>query len=246
MALNLFLKVVTSLSSDLFNTLNSDFAIERDSIINHLFQLMFKLRTRVFVFSQQLGLLKSPKRSIPKLHSRISISPFTTSHKLKMPLKKGATTGKRKASIPQESSASGASSKKAKLDNGSSDPLLEPHPTAQEAEDNGIVLRKYYPYEMSNARALAYNNNKLVRPIELLNTALSETKTEREKIPVKNAVVHWFKCDLRTKDNNSLHLASEKAKEKGVPLIGMYIVSPQDFEAHLTAPVRVDFILRTL
>jgi hypothetical protein len=58
--------------------------------------------------------------------------------------------------------------------------------------------------------------------------------------------VHWFKCDLRTKDNKGLHLASEKAKEKGVPLIGIYIVSPQDFEAYLTAPVRVDFILRTL
>jgi len=99
---------------------------------------------------------------------------------------------------------------------------------------------------MSNARALAYKNGPLTRPIELLNSALKKTKEEREKIQVEDAVVHWFKCDLRTRDNNSLHLASEKAKEKGVPLIAMYIVSPQDFEAHLTAPVRVDFILRTL
>jgi deoxyribodipyrimidine photo-lyase len=58
--------------------------------------------------------------------------------------------------------------------------------------------------------------------------------------------VHWFKWDLRTCDNKALHLASQKAKEKGVPLICMYIVSPQDFEARLTAPVRVDFALRTL
>jgi deoxyribodipyrimidine photo-lyase len=58
--------------------------------------------------------------------------------------------------------------------------------------------------------------------------------------------VHWFKWDLRTGDNKALHLVSQKAQEKGAPLICMYIVSPQDFEVHLTAPVRVDFALRTL
>jgi deoxyribodipyrimidine photo-lyase len=99
---------------------------------------------------------------------------------------------------------------------------------------------------MSIARAQAYNNDELPRPIELLQAALSETESERQNIEVTDAVVHWFKCDLRTNDNNALHLASEKAKTKGVPLIAFYIVSPQDFEAHLTAPVRVDFILRTL
>jgi deoxyribodipyrimidine photo-lyase len=154
--------------------------------------------------------------------------------------------GKRKASsAPEPANTNATSSKKSKLSNGSSD-LHQPHPKAQEAVDNGIVLRTYYPHEMSNARALAYNNNELPRPIELLNSALSATRASRQKIEVKDAVVHWFKCDLRTRDNKSLHLASEKAKEKGVPLIGMYIISPQDFEAHLTAPARVDFILRNL
>ncbi|KAI9648188.1 DNA photolyase phr1 [Ciborinia camelliae] len=124
--------------------------------------------------------------------------------------------------------------------------LRQPHHGAKEAEKYGIVLRKYYPHEMCNPRAIAYNNNKLPRPIKLLQSALKETETARKKIEVKESVVHWFKCDLRTKDNKSLHLASEKAKEMGVPLIAVYIVSPQDFEAHLTAPVRVDFILRTL
>lgn len=138
------------------------------------------------------------------------------------------------------------SSKKLKESNGTTDPLRKPHAKAQESEDNGIVLRTYYPHEMSNARALAYNNDELPRPIELLNSALAETKHERENILVKDAVVHWFKCDLRTKDNHALFSAGEKAKEKGVPLVCIYIVSPQDFEAHLTSPVRVDFILRTL
>lgn len=192
------------------------------------------------------------KRLFPNIRrttflSKSSSNTFTASAILKMPPKKST---KRKASPLPEPQTNG--SKRSRASNGtsshsnSSDPLRRPHPNAQETEENGIVLRTFYPHEMSNARALAYNSNDLPRPIELLNSALEETAAERAKIKVKDAVVHWFKCDLRTKDNKSLHLASEKAKEKGVPLICLYIVSPQDFEAHLTAPVRVDFILRTL
>ncbi|KAJ9614708.1 DNA photolyase phr1 [Knufia peltigerae] len=110
----------------------------------------------------------------------------------------------------------------------------------------GIVVRKYYPPEMTNDRARDYNSGKIERPIEALKEAIRETKPERDEIPVNESVVHWFKCDTRTLDNKALHLASEKAKENRVPLICVYLVSPQDFEAHLTAPVRVDFILRNL
>ncbi|KAI2640949.1 deoxyribodipyrimidine photo-lyase [Xylaria nigripes] len=150
-------------------------------------------------------------------------------------------TSKRKA-VPD----GGKTTKKTKLENGETDPLREPHPFFAEAEENGIVLRNYYPHEMSNLRALAYNNNELTRPIEQLAHALKETSEGRKNVKVKDAVVHWFKMDLRTTDNRALWEASEKAREAGVPLIGMYIVSPQDFEAHLTAPVRVDFMIRTL
>lgn len=99
---------------------------------------------------------------------------------------------------------------------------------------------------MSNARCAQYTSGVLPRPISLLSSALAETKSAREAIQVKEVVVHWYKCDLRTRDNRALHLASKKAQEKGVPLVCIYIVSPEDFEAHMTAPVRVDFILRTL
>jgi deoxyribodipyrimidine photo-lyase len=179
------------------------------------------------------------ERTFPPVRS-VWNAPATTIHILNMPPSKAATNGKRKANSSAESS-----SKKVKINNGS-DPIYAPHEKAQEAEDNGIVLRKYYPPAMSIERAQAYNNDIISRPIKVLESALEDTKGERQDIKVKHAVVHWFKCDLRTKDNKSLHLASEKAKEKGVPLIAIYIVSPQDFEAHLTAPVRVDFILRTL
>lgn len=110
----------------------------------------------------------------------------------------------------------------------------------------GIILRKYYPPEMTIARAGEYNANKIERPIEALEKAIQETQTEREGVKAGKSVVHWFKCDTRTMDNRGLHLASEEAKRHQIPLICVYLVSPQDFEAHLTAPVRVDFILRNL
>ena len=113
-------------------------------------------------------------------------------------------------------------------------------------EEHGIVLREFYPPELTNERAKQYIAGTLERPIKTLETAIEETREEREKIEVAGAVVFWFKSDLRTKDNHGLHLASEKAKVAGAPLIGVYLVSPQDFQAHVTAPVRVDFILRTL
>lgn len=123
---------------------------------------------------------------------------------------------------------------------------LPEHDGALDSEIYGIVDREFYPPEMTIERCRQYNNNELPRPIEELEVAQKETKRERENTAVKDAVVHWFKCDLRAQDNKALHLASEKAKSKGVPLICIYIVSPEDFKAHMTSPVRVDFILRTL
>lgn len=114
------------------------------------------------------------------------------------------------------------------------------------AEKSGIVQRQFYPAEMSNERCQLYNNNEIPRPIEVLEQTIKTTKTKREKIQVGESVVHWFKRDLRTFDNRGLRLASEKAKSKNVPLICIFIVSPQDYEAHNTSPARVDFDLRTL
>ena len=159
-----------------------------------------------------------------------------------MPARKAAA--KRKlASLPSE--ANGNHTKKSKTDNATNG-LRQPHPLADEAERHGVVLRKYYPPEMSNARARAYIAEEIPRPIEELYSALEDTSKERKAVKVKNAIVHWFKMDLRQSDNTALALASEKAKEAGLPLICMYILSPQDFEAHLRAPVRIDFMLRTL
>lgn len=147
---------------------------------------------------------------------------------------------KRKAS-PANGAINGTTSKKAKTST-----LTEPHRFHNEAEEHGIVLRKYYPHEMSNARARAYNDNELPRPIEQLQAAQQEAAASCKEAEVGDAIIHWFKMDLRTLDNSALAMASDLAKGAGVPLIGLFVLSPQDWEAHLSAPIRVDFTLRTL
>ena len=117
---------------------------------------------------------------------------------------------------------------------------------SKDEEEYGIVDREFYPPEMTNERCARYRNNELERPLTTLDKALKDTEHEREHLEVKDAIVHWYKCDLRTFDNKALHIASQKAKANGVPLICTYVVSPQDFKAHMTSPARVDFILRSL
>jgi len=117
---------------------------------------------------------------------------------------------------------------------------------SRQEEEYGIVDRQFYPPEMTNERCKQYISNEIERPIETLSKAQKDTESQRNSILVKDAVIHWFKCDLRLKDNKALHLASEKAKGKGVPLVCIHIISPQDYKAHVTSAVRVDFVLRTL
>lgn len=107
-------------------------------------------------------------------------------------------------------------------------------------------MRKYYPAEMSNARAEMYRSGELPKPMDRLDQALHSTADTRSKIPVRDAVVHWFRGDLRVSDNTALHMASQKAQSKGAVLISLFLISPQDYEAHIKSPARVDFILRTL
>lgn len=124
--------------------------------------------------------------------------------------------------------------------------LHQPHPNAKQTEAFGIVLRQFYPPEMSNERCQAYIDGELERPIETLQNACQETADKRRSIQPGSAVVHWFKSDLRLHDNRALHAAYQTAKSHGIPLIGLYIASPEDWSAHLTSPPRVDFTLRIL
>lgn len=115
-------------------------------------------------------------------------------------------------------------------------------------ERAGIVDRRFYPHEMSNERCAMYNGNEIPRPMEVINATLEKTKEARQNAGKVqgDAVIHWFKRDLRIHDNTGLSLASKVAKEKGVGIIGLWVMSPQDWEAHLVSPAKCDFELRSL
>lgn len=117
---------------------------------------------------------------------------------------------------------------------------------SESKQEAAVFQRSFYPPEMSNARCAQYNNNELPRPLAVLEETLQQTAEERLRIPAGASVVHWFKRDLRTLDNHSLSLASQKAKQENIPLICLFIISPEDYEAHLTSACRVDFELRTM
>jgi deoxyribodipyrimidine photo-lyase len=67
------------------------------------------------------------------------------------------------------------------------------------------------------------------------------SRTELKESRVRSLI--WFRNDLRTTDNTALLRAAASADE-GV--IGLYVISPGDWQAHDTAASRVDFVLRTL
>ncbi|KAF1930403.1 uncharacterized protein M421DRAFT_99739 [Didymella exigua CBS 183.55] len=116
-------------------------------------------------------------------------------------------------------------------------------------ERSGIVDRRYYPAEMRNERCAQYNGNEIPRPIELLSKAIGETTAARTAIrgmKQGDAVLHWFKRDLRIRDNTGLSRASALAKEMKKGVIGVWIMSPQDWEAHLVSPAKCDFELRSV
>ncbi|SMQ44938.1 unnamed protein product [Zymoseptoria tritici ST99CH_3D7] len=149
---------------------------------------------------------------------------------------------KRKAASPQRLSPFKKQHVSPEKSNGAS-------PTAEHRNNDSPrpnIQPQFYPPEISSARCAQYANGGLPKPIEILDTALSSTSTERQAITGGRAVLHWFKRDLRIDDNRALQAASQKAAELGVPLLSIFIVSPPDYEAHSTAPVRVDLELRTL
>jgi deoxyribodipyrimidine photo-lyase len=55
----------------------------------------------------------------------------------------------------------------------------------------------------------------------------------------------WFRSDLRTADHAALHHAA-KATGATSGVIGLFIISPDQWRGHDYAPARVDLILRTL
>ncbi|KAJ3774477.1 DNA photolyase, FAD-binding/Cryptochrome [Lentinula raphanica] len=80
-----------------------------------------------------------------------------------------------------------------------------------------------------------------------LGKLLEAVKNQNTKVKKGNAVVYWMRmADLRISDNHALSLASAQAKKEEIPLIVLFVLSPQDYKAHDRGPRRIDFTLRNL
>ncbi|KAG9317430.1 DNA photolyase [Chiua virens] len=68
----------------------------------------------------------------------------------------------------------------------------------------------------------------------------------RDPQPGKS-IVYWMRMgDLRIVDNRALAAASQQATKEKIPLIVLFLFSPQDYIAHDRSKRRVDFVLRNL
>ncbi|TFK29384.1 Cryptochrome/photolyase FAD-binding domain-containing protein [Coprinopsis marcescibilis] len=62
-----------------------------------------------------------------------------------------------------------------------------------------------------------------------------------------DCVVYWMRMsDMRVTDNRALSQASEQACRHNIPLVVLFIVSPQDYKAHDRSARKIDFALRNL
>ncbi|KAJ7591027.1 DNA photolyase, FAD-binding/Cryptochrome [Mycena floridula] len=83
-------------------------------------------------------------------------------------------------------------------------------------------------------------------PLKIL---LKIVKDETPKLDPKvgHSIVYWMRMgDLRLSDNRALSVASKEATRLGLPLIVLFVLSPQDFVAHDRGSRRIDFTLRNL
>lgn len=133
-------------------------------------------------------------------------------------------------------------------ENGNSTPTFD---HSRPAERAGIINRAYYPPELSNERCALYNDGTIPRPHEVLSATQTSTAAARALIrdappSEQEVVIHWFKRDLRIRDNTALHRASSLARHKNLPLVALWILSPQDWDAHNVSPAKRDFELRSV
>lgn len=119
--------------------------------------------------------------------------------------------------------------------------------------------KPFHPIKVASQEASAAADAKT--PFSRLKMAL-----ERLQSPQKgDCVVYWMRMsDLRSYspffffsqkpsnhvfaaiDNRALDRASKQARKDGIPLIALFVISPQDYVAHDRSARKVDFTLRNL
>ncbi|CCM03144.1 uncharacterized protein FIBRA_05266 [Fibroporia radiculosa] len=76
---------------------------------------------------------------------------------------------------------------------------------------------------------------------------LNALKDNARSSPKGASVVYWMRMeDLRISDNRALAQASALAQKDNVPLVVLFVLSPQDYIAHDRSARRIDFTLRNL
>ncbi|KAJ3909876.1 DNA photolyase, FAD-binding/Cryptochrome [Lentinula edodes] len=103
-------------------------------------------------------------------------------------------------------------------------------------------IASFAPRKVATAR-----NAAAVDADQPMDKLLEAVKNQSKKVKSGNAVVYWMRmADLRISDNHALSLASAQAKKEEIPLIVLFVISPQDYKAHDRGPRRIDFTLRNL
>ncbi|KAI0772620.1 DNA photolyase, FAD-binding/Cryptochrome [Irpex lacteus] len=101
---------------------------------------------------------------------------------------------------------------------------------------------KFLPNKIATAENAARADKN--PPFKLLMEAMQSPMQAMAK---GDAVVYWMRMqDMRVQDNRALSQASMEAVQSGLPLIALFIISPQDYVAHDRSARRIDFTLRNL
>lgn len=77
------------------------------------------------------------------------------------------------------------------------------------------------------------------------SATIKEEDEDIGPVVTKNSLM-WFRNDLRLQDNRALYAASMRSKVGARCLIGLYIISEEEWAEHDEAPVKIDFWMRNL
>ncbi|KAF9534204.1 DNA photolyase, FAD-binding/Cryptochrome [Crepidotus variabilis] len=119
---------------------------------------------------------------------------------------------------------------------------LTPTETTDKVAKKTRISKTFAPNKIATAEAAAAVDANL--PLAQLNDVMEKTVKKPQK---GDSVVYWMRlADLRIHDNRALSRASEYATKQDIPLIALFVLSPQDYIAHDRSARRVDFTLRNL
>ncbi|QRV87506.1 deoxyribodipyrimidine photo-lyase [Ceratobasidium sp. AG-Ba] len=125
----------------------------------------------------------------------------------------------------------------------------DPAPAAEPAGTTNTDDEPAYIQQVHGKIATAENAARVDAdpPLGRLQNAISEHKNDIKNPAKGDSVVYWMRMeDMRIKDNRALSAASSVAKELGVPLLVLFVLSPDDYVSHDRSPRRIDFCLRNL